>query len=73
MAPMNLSTEQTQTHRENRCVVAEAAGEGVGWTGSLGSVDANCDTENGSDMRSCCPAQGTLSSLLGETRMEERV
>ena len=26
---------------ENRLVVAEGEGEGVGWTGSLGLIDAN--------------------------------
>ena len=29
------------TDRENRLVVAKGEGEGVGWTGSLGLVDAN--------------------------------
>ena len=42
-----------------------AMGEGVGWMGCLGFVDANYDTENGEAMRSCCTAQGTLSRLLG--------
>ena len=52
MAQMNLSTEKKQTHgqmtlstekkfMENRLVVANGAGEGGGWTGSLGLVDAN--------------------------------
>ena len=35
---MNQSTEQKQTQRR---VVAKEDGEGGGWTGSLGSVDAN--------------------------------
>ena len=41
---MNLSTKQKQTHRHrDRLVVAKGeAGEGVGWTGSLGVVDADC-------------------------------
>ena len=28
-------------HMENRLVVAKGKGEGMGWTGSLGLVDAN--------------------------------
>ena len=36
---MNLSTEKKLMDLENRLVVAE--GEGVGWTGSLGFIDAN--------------------------------
>jgi len=40
MAQMDLSTKQsTLTDTENRLVVVN--GE-VGWTGSLGLVDANC-------------------------------
>ena len=35
---MNLSTEKKIMDLENRLVVAEGEGEGVGWTGSL---DAN--------------------------------
>ena len=27
---------------ENRLGVAKGEGEGVGWTGSLGLIDANC-------------------------------
>ena len=56
---------------ENRLVVAKGKKESMGWMGSLESIDANPDTENGSAMRSCCSAQGTLSSLLGQTRMED--
>ena len=42
MAQVNLSTEKKQTHGhgEQTCV-AKGEGEGVGWTGSLGLVDAN--------------------------------
>jgi len=54
-------------------VVAKGEGEGEGWMGSLQLIDANYDTENGSAMRSCCTAQGTLSGLLGGTRMEENI
>ena len=50
---------------KNRLVVAPGGGEEVGWTGSLGLVDANHYIWNGSAMRSCCTAQGTLSNLLG--------
>ena len=42
MAQLNISTEQKQTHGhgEQRCG-CQGGGEGVGWTGSLGLVDAN--------------------------------
>ena len=39
MAQMNLSKEKKIMDMENRLVVAK--GEGVGWTGSWGLVDAN--------------------------------
>ena len=38
---MNLSTEKKIMDMENRLVVAKGDGEGVGWTRSLGLVDAN--------------------------------
>jgi len=41
MAQMNLSTENKLMDLENRLVVAKGVGEGVGWTGSLGLIDAN--------------------------------
>ena len=41
MAQMKLSTEKKHTDMENRLEVAKGDGEGVGWTGSLGLVDAN--------------------------------
>ena len=42
MAQMNPPTKQKQTHgRRNQIVVAKAAGEEMGWMGSLGFVDAN--------------------------------
>ena len=41
MLQMNLSTEKKLMDLENRLVVAKGEGEGVGWTGSLGLVDAN--------------------------------
>ena len=42
MEQMNLSTERKLMDLENRLVVAKGEGEGVGWTGSLGLIDANC-------------------------------
>ena len=50
---------------EKKSRLMVAMGEGVGWMGRLGFVDANYDTENGEAIRSCCTAQGTLSRLLG--------
>ena len=41
MAQMNLSIENKFMDLENILVVAKGEGEGVGWTGSLGFVDAN--------------------------------
>ena len=38
---MNLSTEKKLMDLENRLVVAKGEAEGVGWTGSLGLIDAN--------------------------------
>ena len=41
-AQMNLSTEKKPTQDlENRLVVAKGEGEGVGWMGIWGLVDAN--------------------------------
>ena len=37
---MNLSTEKLMD-LENRLVVAKEEGEGVGWTGNQGLIDAN--------------------------------
>ena len=65
MAQMIFHRKKKIMDMENRIVVAKGEEKGVGWTGSLGFVDANYDIENGSARRSCCPAQGTLSSLLG--------
>ena len=42
MAQMNLPTKQERlTDMENRFIVAKGETEGVGWTGSLGLVNAN--------------------------------
>ena len=38
---MNLSTTQKQTHRGQTCGCQGGRGEGEGWNGSLGLVDAN--------------------------------
>ena len=61
---MNLSTEKKIMDLENRLVVAKGEGEGVEWLGSLGLIDANYCFWNGSAMRSCCVALGTMSSHL---------
>jgi len=45
MAQKNLSTEKKLMGLENRLVVAK--GEGVGWTGHLGLIDANYCIWNG--------------------------
>lgn len=47
MTHVSLAMEQKQTHIENRLVAAKGKGEGGGWTGGLGSVDANYYIENG--------------------------
>ena len=49
---MSLSTEKKIMNLENRLVVAKGEGEGVGWAGNLGLIDANCCLCNGSAMRS---------------------
>ena len=62
MAQMNLSIEKKIMDLENRLVVAK--GEGMGWTGNLGLIDADYCLLNGLAMRSCCVALGTMSSHL---------
>ena len=44
---MNFSTEKKLMDLGNRLVVARGGGEGVGWTGSLGLIDANDGLWNG--------------------------
>ena len=61
---MNLSTEKKIMDLENRLAVAWGEGEGVGWIGSLGLMDANYCFWNGLAMRSCCVALRTMSSYL---------
>ena len=41
MAQINFSTEKKFMDLENRLVVDKREGEGVGWTGRLGLIDAN--------------------------------
>ena len=38
---MNLSTEEKLMDLENRVVVVKEEGKEMGWTGSLGFIDAN--------------------------------
>ena len=64
MAQRNLSTEKKIMVLENRLVVAKGEGEGMGWTESLGLIDADYCFWNGLAMRSCCVALGTMSSHL---------
>ena len=59
---MKLSTKKKIMDLKNRLVVAKGEGEGVGWTGSLGLIDADCCLWNGRAMRSCCIALGTMSN-----------
>ena len=47
MAQMNLSTEKKLMDLENRLVVAKGEGEGVGWTGNLGLINADYCLWNG--------------------------
>ena len=47
MVQMNLSTEKKFMDLKNILVVAKGEGEGVGWTGSLGLIDANDCALNG--------------------------
>ena len=67
MAQRNLSTEKKIMDLENRLVVAKGEGEGVGWIGSLGLIDANYNLWNGLVMRSCCVALGSMSSHLRQS------
>ena len=41
MAQMNLSTETKLMDQKKRLVITTGEREGVGWTGSLGLIDAN--------------------------------
>ena len=50
MAQMNLSTEMKIMDLEKRLVVAKGEGEGVGWIGGFGLMDANYSSWNGFTM-----------------------
>jgi len=58
---MNLSTEKKIMDLENRLVVAQGEGKGVGGIGSLGLMDTNYCSWNGFTMRSCCVALRIMS------------
>ena len=47
MAQRNLSTEKKIIGVENRLLVAKGEGEGVGWIGNLGLIDADFCLWNG--------------------------
>ena len=61
---MNLSIENELMDMENRLVVAKSEAEVVGWTGSLGLIDANHCIWSGKAVGSCCMAQGTVSLVI---------
>ena len=69
MAQRNLSTEKKIMNLENRLVVAKGEGEGGGWLGRLGLIDAECCLQDGLAMGSCCVALESLSSHLGWNTM----
>ena len=69
---MNLSTEKEIMDLENRLVVARGEGEGVGWIGKLGLMDANYCSWNGFTMRSCCVALKTISRYLQRSMTPEK-
>ena len=48
----------------DKLVVAKGEGEGVGWMGCLGLIDADYCFWNGLAMRSCSVALGTMSGHL---------
>ena len=61
MAQMILSTKQKWiTDIESRLVVLRGGSERVGWMGSWGLVDANCNFWNGWAIGSYYTAQGTV-------------
>ena len=71
-AQMNLPTEKKIRDLENRLLVVKGEGEGVGWTGNLGLMDANYCLWNGLAMRSCCVALGTVSGHLWSMIIREK-
>ena len=64
MAQRRLSTEKKIMDLEKRLAVAKGEGEGAGWMGSLGLIDADYCLWNGLALRCCWVALGTLSSHL---------
>ena len=70
---MNIFTEKKYLDLENRLVLAKGEGKGVGWTGSLRLIDTKYFIWPGLAMRSCCIAQGTISSHLRWSMMEDNV
>ena len=62
-------TEKDHSHGEQTCG-CQGLGEGVGWTESLGLVDANYYIWNGKAMESYCTAQ---KNLLGWNMMEDNM
>ena len=44
---MNLSREKKIADLESRLEITKGKGEGMGWTGNLGLIDANCFLWNG--------------------------
>ena len=54
MAQMILSKRKQITAMESRLVAASGEREAGGWMGSLGLVDANCNTWNGCTMGPYC-------------------
>ena len=60
---MKLSTEKKLIDWKNGLVVAKGEREGVGWTGSLGLMDANYCIWSRYIMRSCCIAFSPLVAV----------
>ena len=71
-AQRDLSAEKKHTHGlgEQTCGCQGGRG-GSGLDGESGLVAVNYSMQNGEATRSCCPAQGTMSSLLGWTVKED--
>ena len=62
-AQINLSIEQKQAYGEET-FGCQGVGEGVGWSGNLGLVDANYCIWSEEAMKSCYIAQGTIFNHL---------
>ena len=70
---MNLSIEKKIMDLENRLVVSQGEGEGVGWIGSLGLMDANYCLWNRLAMRSCCVALETMSLMMEHDDLRKKM